>query len=441
MMKIKKDYNFRTRVLVTATIFFSMLLIYPITSCTGGNKNSFLQGDYLRQPLIFNDSEYSKEYQLTQEYLQYLGFFIRALQDANTNLLDPMKDEVFLVSGLDSLVVPIIDVIRTAMEQDNINIATRAIRALGIVGSDKAISFLQDLPETDAKIKACKEWALGNIITNAKILKNIWRKTEAEPKEITHKSLEIRDINLANFVKLWLSYPIPTHRDIGKILSIAEYITRGANKLPVILDIGAGKGYLSYLLAESGRAKVIAVDRPDIAECCRFRHPNMSFQSIEKIEEITKSFTGKVDVVICSWMPENVDFTPEIRELNADVVIYIRDYPWKRTGITPERIEKIVQETDPGDVGIEPSFTPGDGYYQRYSWKGYSIWGLVAEGYRGYSAEYLIQAKKGITLNPEALFSSSTEDKYPYEEGLMRLVNGVEGHDIDSSSDSIRTAI
>jgi hypothetical protein len=97
----------------------------------------------------------------------------------------------------------------------------------------------------------------------------------------------------------------------------------GSKKTPItILEVGAGDGRLAHFIQERlnkvipGHAKVVASDSGDWEV-----PPAFSVENITNKEAVEKY---KPKVVICSWMPYNVDFTADFRqEENVDEYILI----------------------------------------------------------------------------------------------------------------------
>jgi SAM-dependent methyltransferase len=93
----------------------------------------------------------------------------------------------------------------------------------------------------------------------------------------------------------------PSRLDVDRIVQIVEAIKSPGRELPVVLDIGAGTGLLSFLIAQTGRAAVIGIDPSrELIEKSAYSHPNLHYVHAG-IEWAIKNYAGEIDLAIWSW--------------------------------------------------------------------------------------------------------------------------------------------
>jgi hypothetical protein len=128
---------------------------------------------------------------------------------------------------------------------------------------------------------------------------------------------------------------------------------------------------------------------------------------------------SKIDLVINSWMPTGLDFTREIRMLNAPAIIYAREV----SGITG--VDYVGEWLE--NLGKEASYETGDSYSDISSWEGVATIAVKAPEF-GYlpvaSNECVIQIHSGIDISNEELEvpNPSKNEKYAWEESLEQLL-------------------
>ena len=128
---------------------------------------------------------------------------------------------------------------------------------------------------------------------------------------------------------------------------------------------------------------------------------------------------AKVDMVLNSWMPIGLDFTREMRMLNAPAIIYARE----RGGATGVDYPS----ENPVNLGKESSYSTGDNYDDTSWWEGVATSGVRTGSY-GYSGGVAnvsqIHIRKGVGISDEELEISDPSDneKYAWEKSLEELI-------------------
>lgn len=139
----------------------------------------------------------------------------------------------------------------------------------------------------------------------------------------------------------------------------------------------------------------------------------------ERLYESAGMQQAKVDVVLNSWMPLGLDFTRELRCLNAPAIIYARE----RGGATG-----VDYASDsPADLGKESSYKLGKFYYQDdgLCWEGVASGAVRSRTeYWGGSANVSeIVLRKGIHISKNELGKPPPDkDKYHWEKSLEELI-------------------
>lgn len=159
---------------------------------------------------------------------------------------------------------------------------------------------------------------------------------------------------------------LPRKEELLRVKEFAQKINNNT-RIPSILEIGCGTGLLSYLLADLNDLFVVGMD-PDektmldqgkynIVQDHKFveipsypyTHPNLKFITGTS-KNMLESFQGtSPDLVISSWMPEDVNILPDIKALE------------------PKGIVLIYQDLKPYSDRFSK---PGSSYKKAYRWQG-----------------------------------------------------------------------
>ncbi len=139
----------------------------------------------------------------------------------------------------------------------------------------------------------------------------------------------------------------------------------------------------------------------------------------EKVYAEKRVGQANVDVVLNSWMPIGLDFTREMRMLNAPAIIYARE----RGGATGVDWPS----ENPVNLGKESSYSTGSNYDNVSWWEGVATSGVRSDRY-GYSGGVAnvsqSHIRKGLGISDEELEipNPGEKEKYVWEESLERLI-------------------
>jgi SAM-dependent methyltransferase len=231
-----------------------------------------------------------------------------------------------------------------------------------------------------------------------------------------------------------LSYWAPRREEIQRIVEVAKYLHKGTDR-PKILDVGCGSGFLAYLLALTGEVDVIGIDpcknniREDI-----FSHPNLKFEVGDSSYAKEKYSSQDIDVVLSSWMPLNINLTPDIRDINAKSIVYVREVGGS-TGVPDYSYNDFIYD-DEGNEVINPlsreefiSYHPGRNYTKVFEWCGPAIREIndislksKKKPHYGFNDidmnQIEVQIRRDQFLPPIHRLSFEELEKYPWEKVL-----------------------
>jgi fructose/tagatose bisphosphate aldolase len=356
--------------------------------------------------------------------LAYTGVYFSALIQAWDE--GRLRNDIFLLSGMTQLIRPLLERAVSGADEE---VRARAIGALGRIGCDdeRVVEVLEKGKKSgERRIEASSERALKAIEESVSVLKKVEEATGEKANDTPHRYLELEDINLPTFIQLYLSHPIPLAQDLERIVAVAERVHGSKEGLPTILEVGAGKGLLAYLLARTGRVKIEALDFEPAVKFTRFQHPNLTFKAGN-----IKNYKGKVDLVLCAWMGEGLNLTPFIRDINAPCIVYVKDVPWLRTGFTFSMRQSMEEHQDADLSDMELSYEPGENYRNAFNWQGYAIWGFDSDEEIKENAEYIVQLRRGVEVEGLDLLQITSPEVYPYEVGLKRMIEHQRRADAD----------
>lgn len=174
--------------------------------------------------------------------------------------------------------------------------------------------------------------------------------------------------------------------------------------------------------------------RDAVADYYKIRQQTLQ-ETIQRIRDEQEDLYGevgcqkaKVDVVLNSWMPLGLDFTRELRWVNAPAIIYARE----RGGATG--VDYVGDSSD--DLGKEHSYELGRFYHREDDlwWEGISSSSVASfardedfvrrsDYYGGGANASDVVLRKGINIHEADLGEPpSDEEKYPWERSLEDLI-------------------
>jgi SAM-dependent methyltransferase len=236
---------------------------------------------------------------------------------------------------------------------------------------------------------------------------------------------------------------VPRREEIQRFVEVAKAVHKGEDK-PRVLEVGCGSGLLSYLMAKTEEVDVIGMDPSEtLMEFCPYSHPNLKFEDGDSSGAVEK-YKNQVDVVVNSWMPNGLNLTPNIRDINARSIIYVLERGGS-TGISgysylndPETAKNIPDDADMEDY---ISYSPGKKYKGFCEWYG-PVWNEVAhrliilkennpELYKRLferldnNNNVWVQLRKDVQLPKLPEINIPEEQKYPWEKDLENLIGGL----------------
>ncbi len=201
------------------------------------------------------------------------------------------------------------------------------------------------------------------------------------------KGRPLQEITLENICgtkdRMRVSFWAPRREEIQRFVEIAKAVHKGEGR-PKILDVGCGTGFLAYLLAETGEVTVVGLD-PDnsLIENSPYSHPHLKLVNSNSHDAVQKYKSEGFAVVVNSWMPGGLNLTPDIRNINANAIIYIKY--GETTGIHNSDYKEFFYENGFDFYSIDAekhrtqnpiraedgiSYHPGNNYKRVFEWSG-----------------------------------------------------------------------
>jgi SAM-dependent methyltransferase len=273
---------------------------------------------------------------------------------------------------------------------------------------------------------------------------NIRKRLRLLPSEVTLENI------CSSRESFPISYWAPRREEIQRFIEIAKAVHTGEGK-PKILDIGCGVGFLAYLLAETGEVEVIGMDPIEYIETDNpYQLPNLKLEVGNSKDAVERYANQNFDVVLNSWMPCGLNLTPDIRDIEAKVIIYIKER--EATGIPGYQYGEYIYEDgfEEYEIGAEEhrvpnpiayedgvSYEPGKNYSRAFNWSGPSFCEINdfveklknPDAYVGpdKNLNYVdIQFRKDVKIPVFDKIKISDLDKYNWERGLELMAGPLE---------------
>jgi SAM-dependent methyltransferase len=205
---------------------------------------------------------------------------------------------------------------------------------------------------------------------------------------------------------------------VERVVKLAETVSQ-AGDLPCILDVGAGNGFLAYLLARTERVKVIGIEpNKYLIRKTKFEHENMELIAGE-IESFVPN--KRIDIVINSFMPYRLDFSPLVKKtIRPAAFVYIQDKKIRDERNYVYIDLKVDERKNKFEYKIDKrvSFNPDDGYKRALGWSVYSV-GADRKEINSLDCEIEVQFEKNIgNINKDLVFNVNDKERYRWEKEI-----------------------
>lgn len=191
---------------------------------------------------------------------------------------------------------------------------------------------------------------------------------------------------------------LPRKQEINRFVQVAEAVSPTQ---PRILEIGAGSGLLSFLLAQTDRLQVVAMD-PNAEGLLLednkyntsppYNHPRLELLPGNSKASVLAFRQNPPDLIVSSWMPEDINFTQDVVKLHPKAIIYIYDLDYE--------YKQVMKE----DMRYSTRFTPKKGYRRAFSWQNVGMnevlkWWQFVNSERDNKKELLVTEEKPEFFN------------------------------------------
>lgn len=270
-----------------------------------------------------------------------------------------------------------------------------------------------------------------------------------EHKKYQMKGTALRDITLENICGTDeippVSYWAPRREEIQRFVEIAKAVHNGEGR-PKVLDVGCGTGFLACLLARTGEVDVIGLDpEQSLIHGSPYSHPNLRLEVGDSNDAVKKYGAQDFDIVLNSWMPAGLNLTPDIRDIRAKAIIYIKER--EATGVPSYNYNEFIYEdgfdewNDDADQHKRPnpispengiSYHPGRDYQRAFEWFGpacseVQALGRKLKGLNAYIGLFEdlnfidIQFRRDVQIPEIPEINIPSSDKYSWEASLEIL--------------------
>jgi len=262
-----------------------------------------------------------------------------------------------------------------------------------------------------------------------------------EPEHKYHMNgTPLKDVTLENICgseeTSAASYWAPRREEIQRFVEIAKAVHTGEGK-PRVLDVGCGTGFLAYLLAETGEVDVVGLD-PDESSIngSPYSHTNLHLEVGDSKDAVERYSGQDFDLVISSWMPYKLNLTPDIRNIGAKAIAYIKEQGGS-TGCPDYQYREFIDDDEDRPNPITPedgiSYHPGENYQRAFEWSGPTcneVYDIVRKlnGERSWGIRDIdhnlidIQFRKDVPIPDDiSMTPIDNSQKYQWESGLEQV--------------------
>lgn len=218
-----------------------------------------------------------------------------------------------------------------------------------------------------------------------------------------------------------ITWWIPRKKDIERIVRLAE-VLNSKKDTPYILDVGAGGGFLAYLLARTERVKVIAVEpNKELIKRTKFKCKN-----IKMIAGGIESFRPKqkFEIAINSFMPYKLDLSPLIKKIiRPKAIIYIQDKKMalERNYSYLDLIIDDKRKIFDYKIDSSRSYDPDEGYKKVFAWDVYSA-GHPYKKIPLLGCEIEVQLRENLEIfDANSVFNVGRQKGYKWERQIKSL--------------------
>ena len=232
-------------------------------------------------------------------------------------------------------------------------------------------------------------------------------------------------ISLKDFVppknKEPITWFIPRKKDIERIVRLAEVLNSKKN-IPYILDVGAGGGFLAYLLAQTERVKVTAVEpNKELIKRTKFKSKNLNMVA-GRIESYRPK--QKFELAINSFMPYKLDLSPLIKKIiRPKAIIYIQDKKMalERNYTYLDLIIDDKRKIFDYKIDSSRSYNPDEGYKKIFAWDVYSA-GYPYKKIPLLGCEIEVQLREDLEIfDANSVFNVNRQKEYKWEKQIKSL--------------------
>jgi len=199
----------------------------------------------------------------------------------------------------------------------------------------------------------------------------------------------------------------------------------GGSVMPILIDVGCGSGFLTYLFASTGLVKVVGIDRRAPVTPDWVTSASNQLLVVGDYHDIANLVRPINPALLICWPPTGSDFMKKILELDPVVIFVVRDV-LGLCGVQEGVLTVEILEKEGGPryhLETATSLDPGEGYHRTVSWPSPSIYDLRRRskdpGYNEINS--MVEVFLSDRVDKEIRIDDRTlpiNDRYPWEDGL-----------------------